>query len=89
MSVCLNTQIHHIFGVIFIMTDQVDDEKLQAFTGALEEVLSALLGPPTVADASDQDRVGARSKRRTSTKKRTGRKSKSGRGSTKRKRAAR
>lgn len=89
MSVCLNIQIHHIFGVIFIMTDQADDEKLQAFTEALEEVLSALLGPPAVPGTSDQDRVGARSQRRTATKKRTGRKSKSGRGSTKRKRAAR
>jgi hypothetical protein len=75
--------------VIFIMTDLTEDEKLQAFTSALEEVLVALLWPPTVPGTSDQDRVGARSKRRTATKKRTGRKSKSGRGSTKRKRAAR
>jgi hypothetical protein len=71
------------------MTDLTEDEKLQAFTRALEEVLVALLGPPTVTGTSDQDRVGARNKRRTAPKKRTGRKSKSGRGSTKRKRAAR
>ena len=71
------------------MVNLIDDEKLEAFTRALEEMLDALLGQPAKVSPPEKRQSRGNNKRRAASKKPVKRASKPGHNRTQKKRAAR